>query len=445
MKIFDALKSEVILTEINAFHTITSNINNQNNETYDEVIELQGKKRVIEHERKCRKALFEVVSSHKKNIKSSKAHDGMSKIRELTKTSYQDKKQMLENIKKDLQTENNRKNSAIAEVNKFREKNKLTHAAHYPENREKLYGILLLMGVLEAILNAFFLSKGSEFGLAGGFAMAIIISGVNILIAFFMSRSLMHIHHIEPRNSLLGILGTFGAASCLGFISLFIGHYRAALDQDNISASSLAVNTILESPLGISTFDSWMLVIITIAIFIFVTFKFYKNDEPYPGYGDISRKAENAKNKFSRIKTKANEMVQNIRTDLKEELEQEYENLNSIANSFDEDEESLSQLRRDYLSFMSQQSLEFESFCQECRQRFTHDCIQLLDKKSILPDSMNSITFDELELFLTEQDIAHQKELKQKIKNFRENEYSDIRNDFLSIVNQLVLEKDITA
>jgi len=445
MKIFDALKSEVLLTDMNAFHTITTNLHNQNNETYDAVIELQGKKRVIEHERQSRKALFDVVSTHKKSINSSKAHDGMSKIRELDKTSYEEKKQKLEQIKKDLQTEKNLKTEAIAEVNKFRETNKLNHSAHYPDKREKLYGILLLMGVLEAILNSFFLSKASEFGLAGGFAMAVAISGLNILFAFFMSRALMHIHHIEPKTSLLGILGTITMASAVGFISLFIGHYRSALDESIESASSQAVTSMLESPLGISTFDSWMLVFLTITIFVFVTFKFYKNDDPYPGYGDISRNALNAKNKFSRAKTQANEMVENLRTDLKAELEQKYENLNTIANSYDEDEESLSQLRRDYLSFMSQQSLEFESFCVECRQRFSHDCTQILDRNAVFPESRSNIALDELEPFLTENDIDKLKIQKQKIQDFREIEYSEIRDNFLSMVNQLVINKETTA
>lgn len=445
MKTFDALKSEVLLTDINAFHTITSNIHNQNNETYDAVVELQGKKRVIEHERQCRKALFDVVSTHKKSINSSKAQDGISKIRELDKTTYPEKKQKLEDIKKELQEEQKYKTEAIAEVTKFRETNKLNRAAHYPKKRDKLLGLLVLMGVFEAILNAFFLSKASEFGLAGGFAMAVVISLLNIIFAFFMSRSLMHIHHIEPKTSLIGILGTLVLASVVAFISLFIGHYRAALDESMELASVQAVINMIESPTGISTFDSWMLVIVTVVIFSFVTFKFYKNDDPYPGYGEISRKAQNAKDQLSRKKTKASEMVETLRKDLLEELEQKYETLNTIAYSFDEDEESLSQLRRDYLSFMSQQSLEYESFCEECRQRFSHDCTQVLDKKAIFPEPKSNIKLDELEPFLTEYDIANLQKQKENIQAFREKEYSTIRSDFLSIVNQLVLNQEVSV
>lgn len=442
MKVFDILTSEALIKSTNANHTITTTVNNQNSAAYDGLIEIQGRKSVVEHERSSRQGLYSQVAIHKKTIGSSKIQDKTDEIRHLEQTALPEKVGKLDSIRKDLRAELNKKNSSIAELNKFREANKLNCAAVYPEETNKIFGVLFLCMVLEAALNAFFLSKASEFGLAGGFAIAIGISLLNLLVAFFMSKCLRFFHHAEPKKNIMGSFGALTLVLSVGAISLFIGHYRSALDEDVGSASIQAVNNMNESLFGISTFDSWILVCITFAIFLFVTFKCYKSDDPYPGYGDISRKAKNAVDKYSRMKTKADELVGQLRKQLVTDFDVKYEELDQLVVSLDEDQEAIQQLGRDYRSFLIQQSLEFDTYCEECRQRFSHDCLQILDKSAVFSKVQESIIFEVLEPLLREEDEGRFSEVRNQIRSFRETQFADTRRSYLEATSKLVLSEE---
>jgi hypothetical protein len=441
MNTFDILTSENLIEETNANLEITTAIHNQNSENYDCLIELQCKTKVIEHERQTRQALYAQAATHKKLNNSSKVQDTIDEVRQMEVTAIPEMEMKLGAIKKDLQAALNSKNSQIAELNKFRLEHKLSRTAIYPNSQTKLIGILVFMGVLEAVLNAFFLSKASEFGLAGGFAMAAGISALNILFAFFMSLSLRSAHYNDSKKSMFGIAMAATIAIAVSSLALFIGHYRAALDENVEMASFQAVKNMTESLFGISTFDSWILVSITFAIFILVTWKFFKNDDPYPGYGEISRKTEGAITKYSRYKTRADALVKEMRVELISRFEQKYEELNQLSHSVDQDEESIEQLDRDYQSFLAQQALEYEAYCELCRQRFSHDVKQILDKTAFFVKEKESIQFQELAPLLKGEDTDRFKELKIQIRTFRESDFSKIRASIIAASNKITLSE----
>jgi hypothetical protein len=441
MNTFDILTSAALLEATKANREITTAIHNQNSENYDGLIELQCKTKVIEHERQARKALFAQVATYKKLNNSSKIQDSIVEVRQMETTTIPEMDMKLGAIKKDLQSALNSKNSQIAELNKFREEHKLTRAAIYPSNQSKLIGVLVFMGVLEAILNAFFLSKASEFGLAGGFAMAAGISALNILFAFFMSTSLRNAQYNDSKRSMLGFTAATLVLIAVSTLALFIGHYRAALDENVGLASFQAVKNMADSPFGISTFDSWILVSITFAIFILVAWKFFKNDDPYPGYGEISRKADEANTKYSRYKTKADALVKEMRVELIQKFEQKYEELNLLSHGLEQDEESIEQLERDYQSFLSQQTLEYEAYCELCRQRFSHDVNQILDKKAVFAKEKESIQFQVLTPLLKSEDIERFKEIKSQIRGFRETDFSHVRASIIASANKISLSE----
>jgi hypothetical protein len=441
MNTFDILTSEALLEATNANREITSAINNQNSENYNGLIELQCKTKVIEHERQTRKALYAQAANYKKLNNSSKIQDSIEEVRQMEVTSIPELDIKLGAIKNDLKAARNSKNSQIAELNKFREYHKRTCAAIYPINQSKLVGVLVFMGVLEAVLNAFFLSKASEFGLAGGFAMAAGISALNILFAFFMSTSLRNANYNDSKKSMLGFTSAALIAVAVSTLALFIGHYRAALDDNVELASFQAVKNMADSPLGISTFDSWILVCITFAIFILVSWKFFKSDDQYPGYGEISRTTEEAIAKYSRSKTKADALVKKMKGELVQKFEQKYEVLNQLSHSLEQDEESIEQLERDYHSFLSQQALEYEAYCELCRQRFSHDVNQILDKTAVFAKKNEEIEFQELPPLLKNEDIERFKEIKGQIRRFRETDFSQIRTSIIASVNKITLDE----
>jgi hypothetical protein len=385
--------------------------------------------------------LYAQAATYKKLNNSSKIQDSIDEVRQMETTAIPEMDMKLGAIKKDLQSALNSKNSQIAELNKFREEHNLTRAAIYPGNQSKLIGVLVFMGVLEAVLNAFFLSKASEFGLAGGFAMAVGISALNILFAFFMSTSLRIAQCKDSKKSMFGFTAAALIAVAVSTLALFIGHYRAALDENVELASFQAVKNMADSPYGISTFDSWILVSITFAIFMLVTWKFFKNDDPYPGYGEISRKADEANTKYSRYKTKADALVKEMRVELIQKFEQKYEELNKLSHGLEQDAESIVQLERDYQSFLSQQALEYEAYCELCRQRFSHDVNQILDKTAVFAKEKENIQFQELTPLLKSDDIERFKEIKSQIRGFRETDFSHVRASIIASANKISLSE----
>jgi hypothetical protein len=439
MNTFDILTCEALLEATNANREITTIIHNQNSENYDGLIELQCKTKVIEHERQARKALYVQAATYKKLNNSSKIQDNIDEVQQMEVTSIPEMDIKLGAIKIELQSALNRKNSQIAELNKFREEHKLTRAAIYPGNQSKLIGVLVFMGVSEAVLNAFFLSKASEFGLAGGFAMATGITALNLLFAFFMSTSLRNAQYNDSKKSMLGFTATTVIFIAVSTLALFIGHYRSSLDENVDLASFQAVKSMADSPFVISTFDSWILVSITFAIFILVTWKFFKNDDPYPGYGEMSRKADEGNTKYSRYKTKADALVKEMRVELIQKFEHKYEQLNQLSHGLEQDEESIEQLERDYHSFLSQQALEYEAYCELCRQRFSHDVNQMLGKIAVFAKEKHSIQFQGLTPVLKNEDIERFKETKSKIRKFRETDFSQVRSSIIASANKISL------
>jgi hypothetical protein len=443
MNTFSVITSEELINKTNAHKTIPTNIGNQNNENYDGLIEIQGKNKIIEHERQSRHDFYEQVSRYKKIIKSSEITSAINDVKIMEISEIANAEMTLNEIKSDLRIEETNKRKQVVELTNFRERNNITYEANYPENRNKLAGTILIFGVVEAILNAFFLSKASEFGLAGGFAMAVGIAALNVLFAFFMSRSIVNAHHTNSKKSILAFISLTVCVSVVFVMALFIGHYRAALDLNVENASFQAVTNILDAPFGITTWDSWMLVAITIAIFSFVTWKFYHNDDPYPQYGDIDRKTKQAIKKYGKCKTKANNLVKNIRIDLTKSIEQKYEVVNKLSHTINQNEDSIEQLIRDYKVFITQQTLEFDAFCKQCRQIFFQNVEQILGITANMSIEQQVLIFEDFETPLTKEDIERITNMKQLINNFVEVEYNEIKSNFLKASNSLTLGEGI--
>lgn len=176
----------------------------------------------------------------------------------------------------------------------FRHKNELTREAVYRESKVLHYAIIFFIIIFETALNSFFLSKGSEMGMVGGFFQAFIISLVNLGLAAFMAFALRNVFHINPLRKLLFLL-VFGCVSAFAaYFVLGVGHYREALDTDLFAASRLAVLNLWNSPWAIQDFNSWNMVIVSSIAVILLVAKFFVVDDRYPGYTSVTRRVKEA-------------------------------------------------------------------------------------------------------------------------------------------------------
>jgi hypothetical protein len=439
MKIFDILTSDQLLKETDAYHEISSSMTQS---TYHHSIERKGKNLVIDAERENRFLLRNRAGEHKKLAKSHNIFMKIVQVRHLENEFVPNTAQKINAIETDLKAEFEKKKSQETALIKFKETNKLKREARYPEDQSKIWSWLVLGFLFESCLNAFFLAKASEFGLAGGFAMAVAISSINICIAFFFAKSFQSAHHIESKRSMFGIMLMMFIVLMMFTVALFIGHYRSALDQEVENATFEAVNAMSENPFGISTFDSWMLVLVTVTIFSVVAFKFCKNDDVYPEYGEITRKMHKARSIYSSMKTKAAEMIRKEKELLNKKLEDTYQDVVNLSHELDSDKEALIQFESDYRTYLVQQRNEFETFCEECRKRFSSECFAILEERALLPKTLPELEIPELDTLLKEEDEHRFAAVSKQLRDFMEVEFSQLRNDFQARVHKLSVEKE---
>jgi hypothetical protein len=72
------------------------------------------------------------------------------------------------------------------ELSDFRTRNKLRRIARHKSSRWTTLGLLAVLVGVESALNGVFFAKGSDFGLLGGVVVAVAISFINVIVAFFV-------------------------------------------------------------------------------------------------------------------------------------------------------------------------------------------------------------------------------------------------------------------
>lgn len=65
------------------------------------------------------------------------------------------------------------------ELDDFKRREKISRAADYPESKSLRIGLVFVLAFSEALANTFFFAEGSDFGLVGGFVLALLAASSN--------------------------------------------------------------------------------------------------------------------------------------------------------------------------------------------------------------------------------------------------------------------------
>ena len=186
------------------------------------------------------------------------------------------------------------------QVKKFKESNHLAREANYPDSL--LWYIFLLLGmiVIESMINGLLFKTGALYGYLGGVSIAVLISLVNVLLAFcvgaFVGKQGFSIHQPQKAAGYAGFL-IWGVIT-LGF-NLAVGHVRFLYEQGlSGDAFNVGFENFLASPFGLTDFYSWVLVIVGIFFAVVALFDGLNIDDAYPGYGKITRKLKKAEHDY---------------------------------------------------------------------------------------------------------------------------------------------------
>ncbi|MCK7598236.1 hypothetical protein M0G74_13215 [Microbulbifer sp. CAU 1566] len=230
----------------------------------------------------------------------------------------------------------------------FKHRNGLTREAIYRESKILHYSVIFFIVILETFLNAFFLSKGSDLGLVGGFFQAFIITLVNLGIAAFMAfalRNCFHSNYIRKVGALALFLTllTTGVTFVLG-----VGHYREALELDAFTASQLAMASLWEKPLGIQDFNSWIMVVVSGIALILLTTKFFVVEDRYPGYTAITRRVRGMQDAWAAAYEDAIDNVNELAEEVQDELAERERTIRAQFIQFKASIERSEEIHRNY-------------------------------------------------------------------------------------------------
>ncbi|WGL17557.1 hypothetical protein PVT68_04510 [Microbulbifer bruguierae] len=230
----------------------------------------------------------------------------------------------------------------------FRHRNGITREALYRESKILHYSVIFFIVIMETLLNAFFLSKGSELGLVGGFFQAFILALVNLGLAAFMAFSLRNVFHQNyARKAVAGMLFLCVLVAAATFV-LGVGHYREALEHDPFTASQLAISSLLTEPLAIRDFNSWIMVVVSAIALILLAAKFFVVDDRYPGYTSITRRVKGMQRAWSRAYENAVDGINDVADDLQDELADTEKNIRAQFIQFKASVERSEEIHRHY-------------------------------------------------------------------------------------------------
>lgn len=230
----------------------------------------------------------------------------------------------------------------------FKEENCISREARPQEDFSVRLIWILGIVTVETALNATFFAAGSERGLLGGAIQAFVISFINVYAAWICGKYCVpRINHCSANIRHFG-WGTFLAvAGVILALNVFAGHYRSALEQDPFVAVIKAVLTFKDSFLGIESAQGWLLTGVGLVASTGLSIKIYISDDPYPGYGEMSRLHQEASEEWMEAQTdfnrrmKANfesvERERRVLTDRLTDLELQCRRQMDIAHQIAED------------------------------------------------------------------------------------------------------------
>ncbi len=165
--------------------------------------------------------------------------------------------------------------------------------ATYPENRFLHISVVLLLVVLETFFNGRFLARGDEGGLLGGVTFAFGFSAINAVLGFLLGYYTLRLSlHPKKAIKIPCIIFSMLLPSCMLGINLLLSWLRttiAALGSGVILKE--AMKQIEWSDLILSLRDPESLLLFSAGIICctIITIDFWMMDDPFPGFGRISR------------------------------------------------------------------------------------------------------------------------------------------------------------
>lgn len=295
---------------------------------------------------------------------------------------------MIRTAKPDLEGHRERVEECRSTIEILKEKYGLdgSEAPKMPESWLKFGGILSALIVIETMINGIFFGANLRGGLLGGMTYAAIISIVNVvalgaagglLAAWLFGRA-----PITDPQRLSGILCLLVVVALGVLLNLGVAHYREALPadyppapdsvenvlavatptpasegfvaadcwqgEDEIAAGREAICLFWNQWFVLNDFQSYVLMLIGLAMFVGAAWKWWGKQDPYPGFGQASQDRQRAEKALNSYVGDLLEELERRRAEAVQRLER-LDRLSDPVAFHDRASEAYDQLRKRHL------------------------------------------------------------------------------------------------
>ncbi len=254
---------------------------------------------------------------------------------------------------------------------KFRSENNLERPGHYPENRFREFWWIILALVIEALFNSWALGTAHQEGPLGVFLETVFIAAVNVLVGvaiggYFWRQT----YHIKMSRVVFGYAVTFVFVVFVLLFNFVIGHYRDSLIGLQTQTANADVVRFLAAfaDLFRGTVEkafsdnfwafgglmSVLLIIVGVAMSVFAAIKAFGLDDPYPGYGNVSRAQDKRNADYADLFSELQEELEEVAGETNKVLSNIFEIAQMSQGTIKDHEDTLKALESKYLSWISE-------------------------------------------------------------------------------------------
>jgi hypothetical protein len=195
----------------------------------------------------------------------------------------------------------------------FRERNKLTRPADPAKNKFLLFSLLLVLFMIETFPSAMLLAGGSDFGILGGYTLAVTFSFLNLAMGFIMGRyACAFIIHKSQLIKIFGVVTFCALMTSIISLNLLLSHFRSIVESGVTldKAAILSITKFITSPFGLQDLSSITMASLGILFSFFSMLEGWIWDEPYLGYGSVTKNSHDAESNYNAL---LNEKVANLK------------------------------------------------------------------------------------------------------------------------------------
>ncbi|MEL6587298.1 MAG: hypothetical protein AAFY65_08350 [Pseudomonadota bacterium] len=206
----------------------------------------------------------------------------------------------------------------------FQQRHRLDGPPEVAQNGLLAFGLILVVGLCEVVLNGYFFAEQNTLGYLGGIAIATVIAVVNVSFCFMAGAQTRFVNRRAVLWKLWGVAVFLVFLAFAATLNLAVAHFRDALETLAWDSALIAsVERLRAGPLDLRSLASWLVVGFGLLVSLTAFWKGLTIWDPMPGYNRIYDAWEDAIDDYAEAYGEAQEALEDAFTTARDKLEQE--------------------------------------------------------------------------------------------------------------------------